>query len=34
MAKTMMAVMKPKAAPGVEIRDVKVPAFGDTDVLV
>jgi threonine 3-dehydrogenase len=34
MAKTMMAVMKPKAAPGVEIREVEIPAFGDTDVLV
>lgn len=34
MAKTMMAVMKPEAAPGAEIRDVKIPSFGDRDVLV
>ena len=34
MAGTMMAVMKPEAAPGAEIRDVKIPAFGDRDVLV
>jgi threonine 3-dehydrogenase len=30
----MMAVVKPKAAPGAEIREVKVPAFGPLDVLV
>jgi threonine 3-dehydrogenase len=30
----MMAVVKPKAAPGAEIREVKVPAFGPRDVLV
>src|SRR5207245_3573303 len=34
MPNTMMAVMKPTAAPGAEIRDVKIPAFGRTDVLV
>jgi threonine 3-dehydrogenase len=34
MADTMMAVMKPNAAPGAEIREVKIPAFGRTDVLV
>src|SRR5579864_6575568 len=31
---TMLAVVKPKAAPGAEIREVKVPGFGRTDVLV
>jgi threonine 3-dehydrogenase len=34
MAKTMLAVVKPEAAPGAEIREVKVPEFGRTDVLV
>jgi threonine 3-dehydrogenase len=34
MPNTMLAVVKPKAAPGAEIREVKVPAFGRTDVLV
>jgi threonine 3-dehydrogenase len=34
MPKTMMAVVKPEAAPGSVIREVKVPAFGRTDVLV
>src|SRR2546423_7793976 len=34
MPNTMMAVMKPSAAPGTEIREVKVPGFGRTDVLV
>ncbi len=34
MAKTMLAVVKPKAAPGAEIREVKVPGFGRNDVLV
>ncbi len=29
-----MAVVKEKAAPGVEIRDVNVPSFGDREVLV
>jgi threonine 3-dehydrogenase len=31
---TMLAVVKPNAAPGAEIRQVKIPAFGRTDVLV
>jgi threonine 3-dehydrogenase len=34
MADTMLAVVKPKAAPGAEIRQVAVPDFGPTDVLV
>ena len=34
MPHTMMAVVKPQAAPGAEIREVKVPGFGRTDVLV
>ena len=34
MPNTMMAVMKASAAPGTEIREVKIPAFGRTDVLV
>lgn len=34
MANTMLAVVKPQAAPGVEIRDVPVPKLGPTDVLV
>src|SRR5438132_7306481 len=34
MPETMFAVVKPKAAPGAEIREVKVPGFGATDVLV
>src|SRR5215813_8442381 len=34
MPNTMMAVVKPEAAPGTEIREVKVPAFGPNDVLV
>jgi threonine 3-dehydrogenase len=34
MPKTMLAVMKPEAKPGVEIRDVSVPQIGLTDVLV
>src|SRR5579864_5497985 len=34
MAGTMMAVVKPKSAPGTEIREVKIPKFGRTDVLV
>ena len=34
MPKTMLAVMKPEAKPGVEIRDVSVPEIGPTDVLV
>jgi len=34
MPETMLAVVKPKAAPGAEIREVKVPGFGATEVLV
>jgi threonine 3-dehydrogenase len=34
MPNTMMAVVKPEAAPGTEVREVKVPGFGRTDVLV
>src|SRR6202050_1579148 len=34
MPDTMLAVVKEKAAPGAEIREVKVPAFGRNDVLV
>jgi threonine 3-dehydrogenase len=34
MPKTMLAVVKPQAGPGVEVRDVKIPSFGRTDVLV
>src|ERR1700730_10670083 len=34
MAATMMAVVKPEAAPGAEIRQVKISVFGTTDVLV
>ena len=34
MPKTMLAIMKPEAKPGVEIRDVSVPQIGPTDVLV
>ncbi len=34
MPNTMMAVVKPTAAPGAEIREVPVPSFGRTDVLV
>src|ERR1700676_3089811 len=34
MASTMLAVVKPEAAPGAEIRQVKIPAFGHNDVLV
>src|SRR5258707_7418596 len=34
MRSTMLAVVKPKAAPGAEIREVKVPGFGRNDVLV
>ncbi len=30
----MLAVVKPEAAPGAEIREVKVPAYGRNDVLV
>ena len=34
MTKTMLAVVKLKAAPGAEVREVNVPSFGRTDVLV
>jgi threonine 3-dehydrogenase len=34
MPDTMLAVVKPEAAPGVEVRQVKVPSFGRNDVLV
>jgi len=34
MSKTMLAVVKPEAAPGADVRHVKVPTFGRTDVLV
>ena len=34
MQKTMQAVVKPTAAPGVEMREVPVPQIGPTDVLV
>src|ERR1700694_5768669 len=34
MSKTMLAVVKAEAAPGAEIREVKVPGVGRTDVLV
>ena len=30
----MLAVVKPEAAPGADVRQVKIPAFGRTDVLV
>ena len=32
MSDTMLAVVKEKAAPGAEIREVKIPAFGRNDV--
>jgi threonine 3-dehydrogenase len=34
MADTMLAVVKPEAAPGAEIRKVAIPAYGPNDVLV
>jgi threonine 3-dehydrogenase len=34
MSKTMLAVVKPEAAPGAEIREVRVPEYGPGDVLV
>ena len=34
MPSTMLAVVKPESAPGAEIREVKIPAFGPNDVLV
>ena len=30
----MLAVVKPEAAPGADVREVKIPGFGRTDVLV
>jgi len=34
MPSTMLAVVKPQAAPGAEVREVKVPTYGRKDVLV
>ena len=34
MPDTMLAVVKPEAAPGAEVREVKIPSYGRTDVLV
>jgi threonine 3-dehydrogenase len=34
MRNTMQAVVKPQAAPGADVREVKVPGYGRTDVLV
>src|SRR5512142_504184 len=34
MADTMLAVVKPESAPGAEVREVKIPSYGPTDVLV
>src|SRR5207248_2118919 len=34
MPQQMLAVVKPEAAPGAEVREVAVPKFGRTDVLV
>src|SRR6267378_2658743 len=34
MSSTMLAVVKPEAAPGAEIREVKIPGYGRTEVLV
>ncbi len=34
MPKSMLAVVKPQAKPGIEIRDVAIPQIGLTDVLV
>ncbi len=34
MSTTMLAVVKPEAAAGAEIREVKIPSFGRNDVLV
>src|ERR1700757_4116290 len=31
---TMLAVVKPEAAPGADVREVKIPGFGRTEVLV
>ena len=34
MPNTMLAVVKAEAAPGAEVREVKVPEYGPNDVLV
>ena len=34
MARTMQAIVKPEAKPGIEVREVPVPEFGPDDVLV
>src|SRR5512141_155489 len=34
MPDTMLAIMKPEPKPGAELREVKIPKFGPTDVLV
>src|SRR6266446_3881654 len=34
MPSTMLAVVKPEAAPGAEIREVKIPSYGPSEVLV
>src|ERR1700686_5532088 len=34
MSSTMPAVVKPEAAPGAEIREVKIPSYGPSEVLV
>src|SRR5258708_3385207 len=34
MSSTMLAVVKPEAAPGAEIREVKIPSYGPSEVLV
>jgi threonine 3-dehydrogenase len=34
MPSTMLAVVKPESAPGTELREVKIPAFGPREVLV
>jgi threonine 3-dehydrogenase len=34
MPNTMLAVVKPEAAPGADVRQVKIPSYGRTDVLV
>jgi threonine 3-dehydrogenase len=34
MPNTMLAVVKPEAAPGADVREVKIPAYGRNEVLV
>jgi threonine 3-dehydrogenase len=34
MSRTMLAVVKPEAKPGTEVREVRIPGFGPQDVLV